>query len=542
MTDSADRSIAGVSAAPTLPVGADVGPYQIDDTIARGGMAVVYRATDRRLGRPVALKVLATEPGRSTELRERFLREARFASAIDHPHIVPIYDAGEDGDLLYIAMRWVRGSTLAERIERRGALAGSETVDLLAPVADALDLAHASRLVHRDVKPANILLTEGPDADGPAYVYLTDFGVSRLASAHTRLTSAGNVIGTVSYMAPEQIRGHRLDARTDLYALACVAFECLTGAPPFVRDDQPALLWAHVQDEPAPVSEHRPELRAADQVLARALAKDPADRYRSCTQFIAALAESVAGTPPGGIMAATATVSALPARPERTAERTGAAVRVFLVDDHELVRKGVADLLGEAGDLEVVGQASSVTQALAEIPRAHADVAVLDIHLPDGNGIELCRELRGLLPELHCLMLTALDDEQAMLTAILAGASGYAVKDISGTELVTAVRTVGAGGTLADNRTVEALIGRLRADAEPAGRVAALTPRERSVLELLSEGLTNREIGARMSLSENTVKNHVSHVLDKLGVSRRRQAAALLHRFGETADHLRFEP
>jgi DNA-binding NarL/FixJ family response regulator len=209
-------------------------------------------------------------------------------------------------------------------------------------------------------------------------------------------------------------------------------------------------------------------------------------------------------------------------------------VRVFLVDDHELVRKGVADLLAEAGDLTVVGQASSVAQALAEIPDAGADVAVLDIHLPDGNGIELCRELRGLLPDLHCLMLTALDDEQAMLTAILAGASGYAIKDISGSALVTAVRTVGAGGTLADNRTVEALIGRLRADAEPAGRLAALTPRERSVLELLSEGLTNREIGARMSLSENTVKNHVSHVLDKLGVSRRRQAAQLLHRHGDT--------
>ncbi len=545
-----DRAETG---ARTVRVGADVGPYRVEGVIARGGMSVVYRARDRRLDRQVALKILDTDPGSSAELRERFLREARFAAAIDHPHIVPIYDAGEAGDLLYIAMRWVQGGTLDDWIDRRGPLGAAGTVDLLAPVAAALDLAHAGGLVHRDVKPSNILLNAQPDTDGPVHVYLTDFGVSRIATARTGLTSIGTVIGTVSYMAPEQITGRRIDARTDLYALACVAYECLTGAPPFVREDQAALLWAQVNEQPVALSAHRPDLRAADRVLARAMAKEPADRYRSCAQFIAALDASfaehrspVAATGDTGTTTTAGTTTAASGRgrsergrphgasPEFTTDQPAPTVRVFLVDDHELVRKGVADLLGEAGDLTVIGQAPSVAQALAAIPRAAPDVAVLDIHLPDGNGIELCRELRDRMPDLRCLMLTALNDEQAMLTAILAGASGYAVKDITGTELVTAVRTVGAGRTLADSRTVEALIGRLRADAEPSGKLAALTPRERTVLTLIAEGLTNRQIGERMSLAENTVKNYVAHVLDKLGVSGRRQAAELLHRLGRS--------
>ena len=201
---------------------------------------------------------------------------------------------------------------------------------------------------------------------------------------------------------------------------------------------------------------------------------------------------------------------------------------VFLVDDHEMVRRGVADLLNEEEDLRVIGQASLVSEALARILALRPDVAVLDIRLPDGNGVELCRELKSQLPDLNCLMLTSFTDEQAMMDAILAGAAGYVIKDIKGLELVSAIRTVGAGRSLLDNRAAAALMERLRAGSEEPGPLADLTEQERAVLDLIGEGLTNRQIAERMFLSEKTVKNYVSRLLGKLGMERRTQAAVLV--------------
>ncbi|MEU1522179.1 response regulator [Nocardia rhamnosiphila] len=203
-------------------------------------------------------------------------------------------------------------------------------------------------------------------------------------------------------------------------------------------------------------------------------------------------------------------------------------VRVFLVDDHEIVRRGVADLIDAETDLEVVGEAANVSQALARIPALRPDVAVLDVRLPDGNGIELCRELLSANTGLRCLMLTSFTDDQAMLDAILAGASGYVVKDITSLELVRAIREVAAGKSLLDNRAAAALMAKFRAEAETAtGPLAGLTEQERTLLALLGEGLTNRQIAGRMFLAEKTVKNYVSRLLTKLGVERRTQAAVL---------------
>ncbi|MDQ0381614.1 response regulator [Amycolatopsis thermophila] len=200
---------------------------------------------------------------------------------------------------------------------------------------------------------------------------------------------------------------------------------------------------------------------------------------------------------------------------------------VFLVDDHEVVRRGVADLVEADADLTVVGEASTVAEALARVPAARPDVAVLDLRLPDGSGIELCRELRSRMPQLQCLILTSYTDEQAMLDAILAGAGGYVVKDVRGMELVSAVRQVGAGKSLLDTRAASALMSRLRDDAAPTGVVARLSEQERRLLDLIGEGLTNREIAERMFLAEKTVKNYVSRLLHKLGMQRRTQAAVL---------------
>lgn len=202
-------------------------------------------------------------------------------------------------------------------------------------------------------------------------------------------------------------------------------------------------------------------------------------------------------------------------------------IEVFLVDDHELVRRGVADLLESDPELRVVGEASNAAQALARIPALRPDVAILDVRLPDGNGVELCRDLRSALPELNCLMLTSFTDEQAMLDAILAGAGGYVIKDIKGMDLIVAVREVASGRSLLDNRAAAVLMEKLRADATESGPLSTLTERERTLLELIGDGLTNRQIAGRMFLAEKTVKNYVSRLLTKLGMERRTQVAVL---------------
>ncbi len=200
-------------------------------------------------------------------------------------------------------------------------------------------------------------------------------------------------------------------------------------------------------------------------------------------------------------------------------------VKVFLVDDHEVVRRGLIDLLGADTELDVVGEAGSVAEAMSRIPAANPDVAVLDVRLPDGNGIELCRDLLSRMPDLRCLILTSYTSDEAMLDAILAGASGYVVKDIKGMELARAVKDVGAGRSLLDNRAAAALMSKLRAATEKQDPLSGLTEQERALLGLLSEGLTNKQIADRMFLAEKTVKNYVSRLLAKLGMERRTQAA-----------------
>ncbi|BCN57785.1 DNA-binding response regulator [Prescottella equi] len=200
--------------------------------------------------------------------------------------------------------------------------------------------------------------------------------------------------------------------------------------------------------------------------------------------------------------------------------------RVFLVDDHEIVRRGLVDLLGSAPDLTVVGEAASVGEAMARIPSSGADVAVLDVRLPDGNGVELCRDLRTVLPDLRCLMLTSFADDEALFDAVMAGASGFVLKQILGTDLISAVRTVGAGGSLLDSRATAALMQRMRSE-RTADPLAELSDQERAVFDLIGQGLTNREIAERLFLAEKTIKNYVSRLLAKLGMQRRTQAAVL---------------
>ncbi|WP_371494332.1 serine/threonine protein kinase [Kitasatospora sp. NBC_00374] len=281
------------TAARTDLTGHQLAGYRLEELIGRGGMAVVYRAEDLRLGRTVAVKLLAPELARNDVFRSRFAHESKVAAAIDHPHIVPVYEAGEADGLLYIAMRYVQGRDLRIMLDRQGPLAIPQTARIAVQVASALDAAHAHDLVHRDVKPGNILVAEGTDPDHPEHAYLTDFGLTKKSLSLTGLTTVGQFVGTLDYVAPEQISGKPVDGRCDVYGFGCVVFEMLTGAPPFEREDDLALLWAHLHDEPPRLTERRPDLPPAlDGVLGRALAKAPEERFDGCLEFIAALRDA----------------------------------------------------------------------------------------------------------------------------------------------------------------------------------------------------------------------------------------------------------
>jgi hypothetical protein len=271
-----------------LPRGDTLGDFTIEELVGRGGMGLVYRAVQVGLERKVALKVIAPHLAEDHVFQDRFRREARQAAAIDHPSIIPVYAAGEIAGRLYLAMRYVTGTDLSSLLLAEGRLTPERTMAILGQIAGALDAAHAGGLVHRDVKPANILIEQRTGFRERAY--LTDFGLVRHAS-DTALTQTGSWLGTVNYMPPEQFQAAgAVDGRADQYSLACVAFEMLTGAPPFPRDSDPQAMFAHLNDPPPQLSQARPELPSeTDAVLTKALAKLPADRYGSCAEFISTL-------------------------------------------------------------------------------------------------------------------------------------------------------------------------------------------------------------------------------------------------------------
>ncbi len=283
--------------APQLGPGSVIAGYELEKPLGKGGMAVVWLARDIQLDRQVALKILA--PGLTTndQYRQRFISESRTASAIDDPHIIPVYQAGEADGVLYIAMRYARGGDVGTLCRSTGPLPTARVVAIVSAIASALDAAHEEGLIHRDVKPANMLIDARPRR--PDHVYLADFGLSLRSLSSQRLTMAGFVMGTPDYCSPEQIHGDRaVTGHADQYALACSTLELLTGAPPFPRDDSQAILYAHLLSDPPSLSSRRPGLpAAADQVLARGMAKASSDRFGSCQDFADGLRDAL-GHPP----------------------------------------------------------------------------------------------------------------------------------------------------------------------------------------------------------------------------------------------------
>src|SRR6185503_8367835 len=355
-------------------IGRVVAGYRIEEKIGRGGMGVVYRAEHLNLRRRAAIKIIAPDLAEASGFRERFNREARIAAALQHPNIVTVYDAGEEEGLLYLAMQYIEGSDLSAVLRAEGRLRPYRAIDVCRQVASALDAAHAQGLIHRDVKPANVLI-EGRVA------YLTDFGLTkRLEGTHAPLTRAGDVVGTIHYVAPEQIEGGTVSARTDVYSLGCLLYHCLTGQVPFARDTDVGVIYAHLSEDPPRPSRVRADLpEGLDAVIAKGLEKVPERRFASCGDLMAAARAAVdaAGplaetSPPGrrtGSMESDVS-GAIPGMRDAAARRA----RVLLAGMDASTRAIARVALGDRVD---VREAATLGMALDAARDARPDLVIL---------------------------------------------------------------------------------------------------------------------------------------------------------------------
>ena len=256
-------------------IGTEIAGYRIDALLGRGGMGEVYLATHLGLERKVALKVLTPQLAADRQFRERFVRESRVAASVDHPNVIPIYEAGESHGDLFIAMRYVEGTDLRALLHQEGKLDAGRVVQIIRQVGGALDSAHARGLVHRDVKPGNVLVAAAEGSQAGEHVYLSDFGLTKRAASDSGVTGTGQFVGTLEYASPEQFEGKPLDARSDIYSLGCVLYECLSGQPPFRRENDAAVMYAHLLEAPPPIASAHQMPSEIDAVITRALAKNP---------------------------------------------------------------------------------------------------------------------------------------------------------------------------------------------------------------------------------------------------------------------------
>jgi CheY-like chemotaxis protein len=406
-----------VPLAPDLRAGTRLAGYELQSMIGRGGMGVVYRAEHLHLRRTAALKLLLPEFAHEAGFRERFLRESRIAAAIQHPNIVTVYDAGEADGLLYIAMQHIDGMDLAALLRQEGPLQPEQALSIVGQVADALDAAHALDVVHRDVKPGNILIDS-------KRCYLTDFGLTRRLGSEAALTLDGQLVGTVEYVPPEQIAGRELDARADVYALGCVLYQALVGHAPHVRDSHVSVIYAHMHEEPPAPSAARSGLPVElDAVIAQALAKRKEDRFESCGAMIAAARAAVGYADP----------PAVPVPHARAGPRRTVLVAAGDPGIRALVRVSLEERrfsVLEAGDAE-----SALALARGERP----DVLFVDWKLPGRSTSEVCRALRG-DPEtsgMKILVLASRSDALDEETARGAGADGSIRTPFSSLQLLS---------------------------------------------------------------------------------------------------------
>ena len=402
-------------------LGTEIAGYRIEERIGRGGMGVVYRAQHMNLQRRAAIKIIAPEFADTKGFRTRFIREARIAAALQHPNIVTVYDAGQSGETLYIAMQFIRGSDLGAILREEGRLRPYRAIDVCRQIASALDAAHGMALIHRDVKPGNVLI-EGRRA------YLTDFGLTkRSGDIDSDLTQAGELVGTIHYIAPEQIEGGQVDARTDVYSLACLLFHCLVGDVPFSRDTDVAVIYAHLSETPPKPSDLRPELPLGlDAVIAKALDKSPDRRFASCSDLMSAarvvldaagpLADTVPGrgVPAGGDApdVATAVGRKLPTDDSAPtvvpdSERRS---RMLLAGLDQRTQAIVQVAVGDRCEVEQAGEGDDLLETIRD---RRPDLLVLDWNAPALASRDVLEELRADPVTRESKVLLVVRDKQA---------------------------------------------------------------------------------------------------------------------------------
>jgi serine/threonine protein kinase len=386
-----------------LSDGDEFAGYRIEQRLGRGGMGILYLALEPGLERRVALKLIAPEAAADDVFARRFAEESRIAAAIEHPNVVPIYAAGEEEGVPWIAMRYVAGSDLGRRLAREGRLDPREAVDLIAQIGNGLDAIHAAGLVHRDVKPANVLLS---GETGAEHAYITDFGVARNVATESGLTQTGRFVGTLDYVAPEQISGGSVDARVDVYALGCLLFKLLTGEVPFPREGEAARLYAHLHDPPPAPSLHVPEVpMALDDVVIRAMSKQPDDRYLSAGDLgraaQAALSGSAVAVPERTVATGAAATrksepptQKLPEEPESSSSRHGVLLGAGALALVAAVVLAIALTSGGGGDgaSGETTSAQTVKETKPEKPKPKLKPATLSAATLISKGDEICTD------------------------------------------------------------------------------------------------------------------------------------------------------
>jgi DNA-binding NarL/FixJ family response regulator/tRNA A-37 threonylcarbamoyl transferase component Bud32 len=507
--------------------GTIAGRFETGPLIGGGATGSVYTGVDTLTGQRVAIKALRAELIASMpDLVERFRREGEALRRLNHPNIVKVLATVEEGDQHYLIMEYVSGGSLADLLLRQPQLPLDRAVSIALELADALTRAHHLEILHRDLKPGNILLAE----DGTPR--LTDFGLARLGS-YPALTAAGSLLGTFYYLSPEACENQQLDARSDLWSFGVVLFEMLAGRLPFDGDSPMEILWA-IKNQSLPDPGWYREGLPAELVdlVRKLLMKDRAARLSSA-RLAGAQLEAINRTSP-----LHPSSFSLPPSPK---------IRVLIVDDHAVVRQGLRTFIDLQEDMEVVGEGANGSEAASLARQFQPDVILLDLVMPVMDGVAATSRILEGSPGSRVLILTSFGEDDKVFPAIRAGAQGYLLKDIHPNELVRAVREAHQGKVQLNPDIARRLMSAVAAvpqdlasrAVEPAGvarnsPVDELTGREREVLRMIARGLNNRDIAEAMIISEKTVKTHVSNILSKLGLDDRTQAAiwALKHGLG----------
>jgi len=486
----------------TLADGFTLGQYRIVACIGRGGMATVYRARQASLDRDVAIKVLPDFFAEDEGYRERFQQEAKSIARLKHPNILNVFDFGQERGITYLVLELVEGGTLSERLGRPMDL--QEAVRIIRPIASALDHAHAQGVLHRDIKPSNILIHR----DGTPV--LGDFGLAKIAGSVRRLTASGTVLGTPEYMSPEYGAGEPIGPPSDLYSLAVVAYEMLTGRVPFEADTPAAVLLSHINKAVPPTRELVGELSGhVEDALRKALAKNPLERFDSATQFVAALTPAawVHGERPETIA---------PTRPQQNAKTASRSLpTVLVVDDSAANRELIeACLAGIDCRVRLAGDGPS---ALAAIEAAPPDLVLLDVQMPGMDGYTVCRRLKAssTLRLVPVVMITALDRSDDRVQALEAGADDFMSKPVERLELVARVRSA---------LRLKAVYDRLDSAEHVIYSLAAAVEAKDSYTERHTNRVAEsaRYLGGRMGLPEEDLdalyRGGIIHDIGKIGV------------------------